>query len=240
MYSSVTHIFSKRDIDAVAAHLECTVRMSVSQAWAPGWPDEIEAALLDAVFSARAPYGTPDTGVRRVVSRWRAHRSTEEPDGLVMLDDTAALTRFHDRSDELAEILGNRQRVAGNYTTKAEAVTRVAAVLSERGVPSADHLTECDELRADVIAIPGVGIKTWECLHFALGARTDNAVDLLRSFASDAAGRPLDADDTKVLLHATADALGIARVNFEHAVWRYQRRIGVTVSADSAGEVGVD
>ncbi|EID80663.1 hypothetical protein W59_06910 [Rhodococcus opacus RKJ300 = JCM 13270] len=43
--------------------------------WTEGWPHEIEAGLLDAAFSARATYGTPTTGVRAVVTRWRDHRA---------------------------------------------------------------------------------------------------------------------------------------------------------------------
>jgi hypothetical protein len=52
--------------------------------WTEGWPHEIEAGLLDAAFSARATYGTPTTGVRAVITRWRDHRAAP-------LDDLTAL-----------------------------------------------------------------------------------------------------------------------------------------------------
>ncbi len=57
--------------------------------WPAGWPREAEAALLDAIFAARATYGTPTSGVRRVVANWRAHRKHE-------LDDLGALAAFAD------------------------------------------------------------------------------------------------------------------------------------------------
>jgi hypothetical protein len=38
-----------------------------------GYPGEIEAALLDSVFSLQAVYGSANNGARGVVSRWRAH-----------------------------------------------------------------------------------------------------------------------------------------------------------------------
>ncbi len=236
MYSSVTHIFSHYDRGAVAEHIECTVRQSVSQAWAPGWPGEIEAALLDAVFSSRAPYGRPDTGVRRVITRWREYRNAAFPDSIVLLDDLTALVDFGDRPDELAELLGNRQRVAGNSTTKAEAAVRAAATLSSLGVQSARHLADNDDHRAAVTAIAGIGDKTWECLLFVAGIRTVDARELLRSFASDAVGRELDASTTAALLESTAEMLGIRYPCLEHAAWRYQRRFGITVSAPTAAE----
>ena len=100
--------------------------------WNQGWPRESEAALLDAIFSSRAAYGTPKTGVRAVVDRWRTHRSVAADD---RLDSLPALAAFTDRGDELATILGNRQRVPGNYFTKAEGAARAAKALVESGLP---------------------------------------------------------------------------------------------------------
>ena len=51
-------------------------------AWPGGWPDEIEAALIDAIFSVRARYGNRarKTGVFGAVSRWREHRGASAND----------------------------------------------------------------------------------------------------------------------------------------------------------------
>ncbi|MER2223919.1 MAG: hypothetical protein ABS976_20255, partial [Rhodococcus sp. (in: high G+C Gram-positive bacteria)] len=107
--------------------------------WNQGWPRESEAALLDAIFSSRAAYGTPKTGVRAVVDRWRTHRSVAADD---RLDSLPALAAFTDRGDELATILGNRQRVPGNYFTKAEGAARAAKALVESGCRSSADVEE--------------------------------------------------------------------------------------------------
>lgn len=57
-------------------------------AWPGGWPDEIEAALIDAVFSVRARYGSRErkTGVFGAVTRWRDHRAASANDLRVLAD----------------------------------------------------------------------------------------------------------------------------------------------------------
>ncbi|MDJ0360636.1 hypothetical protein [Rhodococcus sp. H29-C3] len=218
MYSSVTHIFSRRDREALTAHIETCAAPSKSPYWNPGWPQEVEAALLDAVFSARATYGGPDTGVRRVVSRWRKYRQCES------LDDPAALAALVDKPEELAEILGNRQRVAGNSTTKAECAARIATALTGLRVARAEDLIASDELRAAFTAIPGAGTKTWECALFLVGERTPDSLLHVIAFTSDAVGRTLDGESAEMLLAVTAESMNVERAALEHAVWRYQRR----------------
>lgn len=218
MYSSVIHIFSQRDREALTAHIATCVTPAKSPYWNPGWPQEIEASLLDAVFSARATYGGPETGVRRVVSRWREYRQCES------LDDPTALAAFVNNPEELAEILGNRQRVAGNSTTKAECAARIATALTGLGVARAEDLVDSDELRAAFTAVPGAGRKTWECALFLVGERTPNSLLQVIAFTSDAVGRTLDGESAEMLLAVTAESMNVERAALEHAVWRYQRR----------------
>lgn len=233
MYSSVTHIFSERDRIAVTDHIETHAAQSRSPHWTPGWPNEIEAALLDSVFSARAPYGGPETGVRRVVLRWREHRAAER------LDDLGAFDAFAERPEDLAEILGNRQRIAGNATTKAEAVIRVAAALARFRISSADELRHSeDELEEVVTAVPGIGPKTWEAFMFLVGHRGFETLLHFIEFASDAVGRRLEGEVTEMLLAASADRMGVELEVLEHAVWRYQRRIPLPTTAAPRREAG--
>lgn len=56
--------------------------------WPGGWPDQIEAALIDAVRSIRAEYGRAHNGVRGAVGQWRTHRGTDRPDDLTVLAAT--------------------------------------------------------------------------------------------------------------------------------------------------------
>lgn len=232
MYPSITHIFSQRDRSALAEHIESTAAQSFSPFWFVGWSGEIEASLLDAVFSARATYGGKENGVRRLISRWREHR------GIDRLDDLTALTTFADRPDDLAEILGNRQRVAGNSTTKAQAAIEIATVLVGFGVHSAEQLYDVDDQRAAVTAIAGVGPKTWEGIFYMCGLQTLDAYRLVTSFVSQALGRTVDGDLALWLLDIHSRSIGVEYHALEHAIWRYQRRIGPAAPRHSLSEAG--
>ena len=62
------------DARLLLAHIDETIGRD-SKNWPPppaGYPGEVEAALLDSVFSLRAVYGKSSAkGPRRVVARWR-------------------------------------------------------------------------------------------------------------------------------------------------------------------------
>ncbi|MDJ0396286.1 hypothetical protein QMK17_23555 [Rhodococcus sp. G-MC3] len=221
----------EQDHQRFADHIEANTTASEPALWTPGWPEEVEAALLDAVFSARASYGGPETGVRRVVSRWRAHR------GLDRLDDLGALVAFADRPDELAEILGNRQRVAGNSTTKAEAVLLTATALHNLGVRTTEDLDD-DAHRTAFTAVTGVGTKTWECVLFMAGRRTLDSLLHFIAFTSAGVGRTLSGAETEILMQVTAEDMGVELAALEHAVWRYQRRIPLPKPASPLRDAG--
>ena len=130
---------TRRTLSNEVRALVTYVRQQIDPDWSihtPGWPDEIEAALIDAVMSIRATYGGPDTGVRRVVQRWREHTGDTRLDDLARLAATDPL--------DLATILGNRQRLPGN-TLKAEGIVAAAAALAEAGVKQAADLCADDD-----------------------------------------------------------------------------------------------
>ncbi len=47
--------------DQLHAYVLATIGDQIP-AWPGGWPDEIDAALIDAVFSVRAHYGSREAG----------------------------------------------------------------------------------------------------------------------------------------------------------------------------------
>lgn len=89
------------DIRRLVTQIETDLPRS---SWPPvprEWRGEAECALIDAVFSARARYGTsPSAGVRGIVQRWRNYRGTDRP-----LDDLRVIAAFVDRPQELGDIL---------------------------------------------------------------------------------------------------------------------------------------
>lgn len=165
-------------VQQLVDHLAVRFPEREAPVWAEGWPDEIEAALLDAVFSARATYGGERSGVRAVIARWRAHHGGQD------LDDLHRLARYCDSPHSLIAILGNRQRVPGNYTTKAEAAARAARALVEVGAGASDQLLP--EHRDVLTSIPGLGSRTWELFSASLGALDGNAIDRITAFVAEA------------------------------------------------------
>jgi hypothetical protein len=186
--------------------------------WTEGWPREIEAGLLDAAFSARATYGTPASGVRAVIGRWRAHRG-------VPLDDLEALSEYADDPAELIAVLGNRQRVPGNYTTKAEAVALAARSLVTAGCRQSSDLRDDDVLRSALVQIAGFGSATWECFVVQLGLHTPESRCLLHDFVIDAVAPEVEVTNAMAeeLLAAAAIRFDVTAATLSHAIWRYQR-----------------
>ncbi|MEH6796773.1 MAG: hypothetical protein V7694_21830 [Rhodococcus sp. (in: high G+C Gram-positive bacteria)] len=227
MYSSVTDICTHDELNALLTHIESVASQTRSPHWTPGWRGESEVALLDAIFSARAPYGGPSSGVRAVLARWRSHRGDNR------LDDLTTLAELNADPDVLVEILSNRQFVPGNSRTKAAAAAVAAQTLVSVGLSRSNDFEQHTEQQFEAFcAIPGLGETTWECMLMHLGVRTDAAAALLNSFVADAL-EPLHQnlaagiaeDRSPVMLTAAANALGTDLASLEHAVWRYQHKL---------------
>src|SRR5690349_11891686 len=75
-------------------HIDKTIGCDASK-WPPppaGYKGEIEAALLDSIFSLRAVYGrSAAKGPRAVVECWRAHVGRPLNDFQLMIDEVEAL-----------------------------------------------------------------------------------------------------------------------------------------------------
>ncbi|OZF31844.1 hypothetical protein CH294_18655 [Rhodococcus sp. 14-2483-1-1] len=226
MYSSVTDIYTPNELDAVLLHIESVASQSRSPHWTPGWRGESEVALLDALFSARAPYGGPTSGVRAVLARWRSHRGDNR------LDDLTTLAELTSDPGVLVEILSNRQFVPGNSRTKAAAATVAAQTLISVGLSCSTDFEQHTKEQFDAFrAIPGLGETTWECMLMHLGVRTDKATAHLNSFVADALeplrqnlAAGIAEDRSPAILTAAANALGTDLASLEHAVWRYQHK----------------
>jgi hypothetical protein len=127
--------------------------------WPGGYPGEIEAALLDAVLSIRARYGKPTTGVRARVRRWREDRGGP-------VDDLSQLASWN--PEDLAALLGNRQRLAGRLKTAA--IVEAAGRLTAAGARQAAQLDPNNRMYADAYTgVVGLGRVTWAYFAMLLG-----------------------------------------------------------------------
>lgn len=188
--------------------------------WPGGWPGQAELAVIDAVFSVQARYGTETTGVRRCISRWRDHRGV----GTSPLDDLRRLADLADRPDELARIFDNGSKLPGG-TTKSHAVALAAQQLIDAGATSSADLThDRSELRHAWCSVHGLGDVTWTYALMLLGVQGVKADTMIRRFVSDATGRDAGTKDAQRLIQAAAGKLGVDAIQLDHAIWQWQRR----------------
>ena len=231
------------EVDATVDH----VRNTVGTDLAPhpgGWPGETEKALIDAIFSARAGYGSPGgehrepTGVYRVLAEWQQLRgNADRLDDLTELRAAIGQVGF----DLLHGI--NHQRVPGNASdrpTKWQAVDQTASSLTEVGVTSATDVTDkladqatFSKLWGAFVAARGVGDATFSYFLMLLGHPGVKADTMVRAFVDEALNsgrRPGSGDPSNIgakraqaLLLAAADRLAVDVLRLDHAAWNHQR-----------------
>jgi len=214
------------DVTRLVAHIESSIDSELPES-PDGWPNEIEAALIDAVFSARATYGGPNTGVRAVVRRWRDERATVTGEA-VPLDDLTQIARYADQGGELADILGNHQRVPGNATTKATAVACAAQNFINVGVRhAADIADHEDAARRAYLRVPGLGPITADYFFMLLGRPGVKADVMVQRFVCAALGLDsITPDRARELVTSAAVALDCDLTRLDHAIWLFQRSSG--------------
>jgi len=202
------------DRDRLAALLDKIDRDVNPEAltWPGGWPGQIEAALLDAVYSVRARYGGPDTGVRRVVKRWIMHR-----DGSA--DDLTVLA--HQEPADLARIVSNSAKASRRL--KAAIVVDAAEALAGAGLHHADDFTGSDSQRRAYLSVTGCGPVTWAYLGMLLGkpgVKTDTWIVRFVSAAVEGQVTPKQAEH---LVIGAANKLGVTATQLDHAIWQTAR-----------------
>ncbi|MFB9732371.1 hypothetical protein [Ornithinimicrobium kibberense] len=188
--------------------------------WPGGWPDEVEAALLDAVLSIRARYGSEDTGVRRAIKRYR------QGVGGGPLDDLPRLASFD--ANRLAEALRNDQRTSGR--PKAEAIVEAAKNLVHTGLRSASEL-EPEKHKPAYTRVHGLGWVTWEYFTMLLGRPGAKADTWVVRWVSQQLSRDVSSKEVRSLLGAVAAQLSDGDSNSPHAlltrldhqIWRTAR-----------------
>ncbi|KQU29382.1 MULTISPECIES: hypothetical protein [unclassified Rhodococcus (in: high G+C Gram-positive bacteria)] len=213
MTDTIAALVDRSTRTATATAVDAVIPRETWPFWFPGWAGDVEAALLDAVFSSRATYGGPTTGVRRVIAAWRRSRC-----GAV--DDLRALTTLD------ADVVDNRQRVPGNHSTKADAARAVAAALLAVGVTRATDVDGSETQHDAFVSVAGVGELSWECFLGALGVASPLSDAGVDDFLRVTLAVTVDGvEDRNAVLDAVAGDLDTDRATLRHAVWRYQRSL---------------
>ena len=171
-----------------------------------GWPNEIEAALIDSVLTIRSRYGRPGTGVRRSIGIYRGFRRGRPLDDLGQL---AALS-----ADQLARVLQNE--------TKADAIVAAAWNLTQIGVHSSKQLDALsEEHRRAYICVAGLSPVTWEYFCLNLGKPGVLADTWLCRWMEGVLGRAAGPIETRALMVSAAKVLRVSPVQLDHSIWTY-------------------
>lgn len=167
------------DVDKVLAYIEGTI--TEWKDMFDGWPGNIELALIDAVLSIQARYGSnPKTGILGALKRYRDASGRDGWDDLEIL---AAV-----ESDQLMATLPNRQKSGG--VLKAEAIVNAAKRISAIGVRhAADIQPDSSAQRDAYCGTRGLGPITWQYFLMLLGNDGVKPDVLVTRFIEEALGR---------------------------------------------------
>lgn len=180
-----------------------------------GWPGEIEAALIDSVMGIRATYGSPRTGVRAIVARWREREHRHPLDDLTRLAEMDAV--------DLADVLGNRQRLTGG-ALKTTGLVEAADRLIDVGVRHAADLDPDDASHCDAYqGVAGLGPVTWQYLALMLGVPGRES-PWLAEVATTALGRRVGTIEALDVVEAASASIGADPTTLLRAMWT--RRTG--------------
>ncbi|MBE5454121.1 MULTISPECIES: hypothetical protein [Mycobacteroides] len=178
-----------------------------------GWPGAIELALIDAVLSIQARYGTSaDTGVRGAIGRYKKAFSDRAP-----WDDLRVLAAVD--AQALAEVLGNRQSTGG--VLKAVAIVDAAGRLAASGAVHARDVRDSPGHRGAYVGTKGLGPVTWSYFLMLLGHDGVKADTLVTRFVAQAVNREVSAEEVAELVTDVAKELEVASTVLDHAIWRH-------------------
>ncbi|WP_129670249.1 hypothetical protein [Phytoactinopolyspora endophytica] len=205
----------QQDVDLILAAVRTSLPGELIE-WPGGWPDQIEAALIDAVLSIRAKYGQPHNGVRGAVGRYREVRQTST------LDDLDGLASF--TPVQLSETLGNSQGLSGG-STKAEGIINAARNLVDAGVHRAAEISDPTLARKRAYTqVRGLGVVTWEYFLMLLGIPGVKADTWVLRFAEQTLGRKTSPAEARGLILAAATKLHVDPSRLDHAIWAHMRK----------------
>ncbi|WP_247828239.1 hypothetical protein [Arthrobacter antioxidans] len=203
-----------RDVDHLLALIETELPRDKWAAWPGGRAGAIESALIDAVLSIQATYGSEHNGVRGAGKRYVA---SLEPDS-----DANDLQRLADFDSEMLQELLNDQMISGR--TKASAIQEAARNLADVGVVAAEDLegTNPDHKKA-YMKVHGLGAVTWEYFCMLLGMPGVKADTWIVAAVSRALGRQVAPQEARHIVIEAARALETNPTELDHALWAHER-----------------
>lgn len=201
------------------------------KAWPGGWQDDIESALIDAVFSARAVYKTKHgKGVYYQVTAWQqGRRSRRRQYTLRSLVDEI---RGSGVDEWATNVIRNTQRSPRRPATAAEGPTKAAAVLEaakrllslDPPIDSASDVEEANvaAVRSALMQVDGIGYATANYFTMLLGHPGVKPDRMIHRFLRDALGRDLNDAQAAQLIKNAAVHLKQTEHALDHAIWHWE------------------
>jgi hypothetical protein len=218
----------EEQVRLVIAHIERTIGLDPVQwpARPSGYPGQIEAALLDSVFSLRATYGQSRAkGPRAVVGRW-ANKVGRPLDSLERLVKDVDGLGGPDGFREVLKHDGVAVPRAADKPTKALAVYVTAKALVAFGVIRADdairaRFQQPKELLRAIQTGRGVGPQAATYFLMNLGVPGVKADVMVKRFVEAALAVATSAEDAANLVTRAADNLEADVIRLDHAIWKH-------------------
>ena len=217
------------DVAKVCQHVRETIGGDPEQwtKWPGGWPDDIESALIDAVFSARAIYRTKhDRGIYRNVDDWqqRRERVTFSLDALIAEINAVGVSAW-------ASTFGNSQVSPGRREDAPCGPSKAATVREAAGKLRGTSVNVAADIDSDTAAttktalrsVSGIGFATSNYFLMLLGVPGVKPDRMIHRFLKDATGHSFSNVRAEQVLRDVAAQFDVQEHVLDHAIWWYQR-----------------
>jgi hypothetical protein len=218
---------SPEDVVKILLHVAATIGHPDNwDKWPGGWPGDIEAALVDAVYSARAVYRSKrGRGIYADVADWRHSRARRSYslDALIEEIDTVGVVTWAHKFGNL-QVSPHRPASAPCGRSKAATLRQAACVLRDHGVNTADQidLSNAESARLALCSVPGIGYATSNYFLMLLGAPGVKPDRMIHRFLLEAAEHSFTNREADRAIHAAAENLGVQPHQLDHAIWRFE------------------
>ena len=209
------------------AHVHATIgEPSNWGKWPGGWPGDIEAALVDAVLSARAVYRSKrGRGIYANVVDWRDARDRRNwaLDALIAEIDAAGVSNWARKFGEPPGVPAPPSFRAIRLL-KAAAVRHAASALREHGINEASQIdiNNVKGVKLALRSVPGIGYATSNYFLMLLGAPGVKPDRMIHRFLKEATGHAFTDTEAERTTRAAAEQLCVQSHEIDHAIWRFE------------------